>query len=234
MMPALTISHRPARYSRSRQGREQAGIDEHRQRLMEAADQVLADRQVDAGLAADGGVHLRQQRGGDLQHRNAAHEDGGQKSAHVGDDAAAEGDDHAGAVAARAHHFARRALRAAPGACCPRLQAGGGRYAARRRARRTTPARRAATRLRWTPQKPGRPWAAGTRPHGPRGRAPPQRSSSAAAFRRETWAYASCTTAEGGGPLEDCPALLTRDKRGLSPRGENTRGGLLRKRQEAG
>ena len=61
--------------------------------------------QVHTGLAADSRVHLRQQRGGDLEQRDAAHEDGGQESGHIGDDAAAVGDHHAGAVAAEFDHF---------------------------------------------------------------------------------------------------------------------------------
>ena len=69
---------------------------------MKAADQILAAHQIDAGLAADRRVHLRQQRGGDLHHRDPAHEDGGQKSGHVVDDAAAERDHQAGAVGAQA------------------------------------------------------------------------------------------------------------------------------------
>ena len=99
-MPALMISYSPARYSRSGSVSSTAGIDQHGQRLMKAADQVLAADQVDAGLAADGRVHLRQQRGGDLQDRDAAHEDRGEESGHVVDDAAAERDDDAGAVGA--------------------------------------------------------------------------------------------------------------------------------------
>ena len=48
---------------------------------MKAAQQILARDQIHAGLAADRGVHLRQQRGGNLNHRNAAHEDRRQESA---------------------------------------------------------------------------------------------------------------------------------------------------------
>ncbi len=84
------------------------GIDQHGQRLMEAADQILPAHQIDAGLAADGRIHLRQQRGGDLQDGNAAHEDGRQKTGHVGDDAAAERDHHAGAIAPAMHHLLRQ------------------------------------------------------------------------------------------------------------------------------
>ncbi len=42
---------------------------------------------------------------GTWTHRNAAHEDGGEEAGHVADNAAAEGHDEAGAVAAAAHHF---------------------------------------------------------------------------------------------------------------------------------
>ena len=46
---------------------------------------------LDRGLAAERGVDLRQQRGGNLDDRNAAHENGGEKTGHVADNAAAEG-----------------------------------------------------------------------------------------------------------------------------------------------
>ena len=72
---------------------------------METAQQVLAGDQIHAGLASHRRVHLGQQRGGDLDHRNAAHEDGGEKSGQVAHDAAAEGDDHAGPVAAGLDHL---------------------------------------------------------------------------------------------------------------------------------
>ena len=51
------------------QGVEHGGIDQYGDRLVEAADEILAAHQVDAGLAADGRVHLRQQGGGDLEER---------------------------------------------------------------------------------------------------------------------------------------------------------------------
>ena len=62
---------------------------------MEGSNQVFAAQQIDAGFAADGGVHLREQGGGNLDDRDAAHEDGGQKAADVAADTAAEGDDDA-------------------------------------------------------------------------------------------------------------------------------------------
>ena len=54
---------RPSRSrTRGRQRRQQTRIGDDAQRLIERADQVLAARVIDAGLAADGRVHLRQQR----------------------------------------------------------------------------------------------------------------------------------------------------------------------------
>ncbi len=93
-----------------RQRVQHGRIDNHRQRLMKAADQVLAGGQVHAGFAAHGSVHLRQQRGWHLNHGNAAHEDGGQESGHVGENAAAECNDDAGAVCAARDHLLRQRL----------------------------------------------------------------------------------------------------------------------------
>ena len=45
---------------------QKRGIDQHRERLVETADEVLAGDEVDAGLAAERGVDLREQRGGNL------------------------------------------------------------------------------------------------------------------------------------------------------------------------
>ena len=45
-----------------RQRRDQQRIDDHQPRLVERADQVLAERVIHADLAADGAVDLRQQR----------------------------------------------------------------------------------------------------------------------------------------------------------------------------
>ena len=58
-----------------RQRRQHIGINQHRQRLMEGANQVLARRKIHAGFAADRRVHLRQQSCWDLHHRHSAHED---------------------------------------------------------------------------------------------------------------------------------------------------------------
>ena len=67
---------------------------------MEGADQVLALGRVDAGLAADRGIHLRQQRGRHLHEAYAAAHDAGGKAGEVADDAAAQGDDDTAALQA--------------------------------------------------------------------------------------------------------------------------------------
>ncbi len=67
---------------------------------MERADEVLALRRIDAGLAADGGVHLRQQRGRDLHEAHAAAQDRRRKAGEVADDAAAQRDDEIAAFEA--------------------------------------------------------------------------------------------------------------------------------------
>ncbi len=65
---------------------------------MEGADQVLAVGGVDAGLAADGGIDLREQRGRHLHEAHAAADDRGGKAGEVADDAAAERDDEIAAL----------------------------------------------------------------------------------------------------------------------------------------
>src|SRR5439155_25765564 len=86
------------------------GINQHGDGLVETADEVLAFYQVDAGFAADGRVDLREQGGGHLHDRDAAHENRGQETTHVVHDAAAERNDEAGAVGAAAKHFLGRAF----------------------------------------------------------------------------------------------------------------------------
>ncbi len=61
---------------------------------MERADQVLALRQVDRGLAADGGVDLREQRGGRLHDRDPAVVDGRGEAGRVAHHSPAQRDHH--------------------------------------------------------------------------------------------------------------------------------------------
>ena len=98
-----------------RQGGEGGGINQHRLRLMEGADEVFALRVVHPGFAADGGIHLRQQGGRDLQAGDAALVAGSGKACNVANDAAAKGDDEAVAVIAC---FNQRIEDARPGGKC--------------------------------------------------------------------------------------------------------------------
>jgi hypothetical protein len=92
------------------QRRQQIRIGQHRQRLMKRADQILPARQVRPRLAAHGRVHLRQQRRRNLNHRDAAHEDGCQKPPEIVHHAAAERDHDRTAVSPRRHHLLRHRL----------------------------------------------------------------------------------------------------------------------------
>ena len=76
-----------------RQRREHERIDDHVPRLVERADQVLPERMIDADLAADRAVHLRQQRRRDVGQRDAAKERRRGKTGRVAEDAAAHRDD---------------------------------------------------------------------------------------------------------------------------------------------
>ncbi len=77
----------------TRQRREGVDVGNDEPRLVERADQVLAAWVVDARLAADGGVDLRQQRGGQLDDGQAAQQRRRREAAEVADDAAAERDE---------------------------------------------------------------------------------------------------------------------------------------------
>ena len=75
-----------------RQRVEHRGIGDHQDRLVKRAEQVLALRRIDPGLAADRGIDLRQQRGRHLHEIDAAAQDGGGEAGEVADHAAAERD----------------------------------------------------------------------------------------------------------------------------------------------
>src|SRR5262249_60029720 len=68
---------------------------------MERADEVLALAGIDCGLAADRGVDLCKQRGGDLHIVEAAADNRGGKASEIADDAAAERYHDVGALDAR-------------------------------------------------------------------------------------------------------------------------------------
>ncbi len=86
-----------------RQRREHVGIGDHQLWRMECADQILAERVVDAHLAADRAVDLRHQRGRDLHEPQATQKRGGSKTDHVADDAAPDRDDRCPAIGVALH-----------------------------------------------------------------------------------------------------------------------------------
>ena len=81
-----------------RQAGQGAGVGEDEPRLVEGADQVFARPGVDAGLAADRAVDLRQQGRRDLHEIDAAQQCRGGKPGEVADDAAAERHQHRAAL----------------------------------------------------------------------------------------------------------------------------------------
>ena len=62
-------------------------------RLVKGANQVLAQRVVDADLAAHRAVHLRQKRRRDVHERDAAEKRGGREPRGVANHASADGDE---------------------------------------------------------------------------------------------------------------------------------------------
>ena len=76
-----------------RQRIEQRGVGDHQHRLVEGADQVLAMRGIDRGLAADRGIDLRQQRRRHLHVVEPAPHDRCGKAREIADHAAAERND---------------------------------------------------------------------------------------------------------------------------------------------
>ena len=100
--------------------RQHGDVGEHQARLVEGADQVLALPGVDAGLAADRGVDLGQQRGRHLHDADAAPQDAGGEAGQVADHAAAEGDDAVAALDAELEQAARKATPARGSSCSPR------------------------------------------------------------------------------------------------------------------
>ena len=90
------LAHAVGKIAR-RQRPERVGVDKHQPRLMERPHQIFALRQVDARLAAHRGIHLRQQRGGDLDKAHPAQERRGGKARHIPHDAAAQRHEEVGA-----------------------------------------------------------------------------------------------------------------------------------------
>ena len=71
---------------------------------MEGADQILAVGGIDRGLAADRGIHVREQRGRDLHIVDAAPHHRRGKTGEIADDAAAERDHEIVALDTHGYH----------------------------------------------------------------------------------------------------------------------------------
>ena len=80
------------------QGAEEVSVGEDGLGVVEGADEVFTSEEVDAGLAADGGVYLREQGGGELDVTDTAHVNGGEEAGDVADDSATEGEEEGVAV----------------------------------------------------------------------------------------------------------------------------------------
>src|SRR5512134_292289 len=79
---------------------ERVGIGNHRERLVERSDHVLAERVVDRRLAPDRGINLREQCRRHLDIGNPALKDRGGESGEIADDSAAQRDQRGAALAA--------------------------------------------------------------------------------------------------------------------------------------
>ncbi len=84
-----------------RQRGEAAGVGEHQRGLVEGADQIFAVRGIDAGLAADRGIDLRQHGGRNLHEIHAAPQARGGEAGEIAHHAAAERDQQVAALHAR-------------------------------------------------------------------------------------------------------------------------------------
>ena len=92
------------------QRRQDRHVGEDRGRLMERTDEILALRQVDAGLAADRRVELRDERRRDLDERDAAEVGRGKESRRIAERPAAEDHQRLAPLDPQPRQLARRVL----------------------------------------------------------------------------------------------------------------------------
>ncbi len=88
-----------------RQGPQGLGVDPDADRLVERADDVLGAGMIDADLAADRAVDLRQQGRRNHDQGEPAGECGGDEAGEVADHAAAQGDDQRMAIGLASHQL---------------------------------------------------------------------------------------------------------------------------------
>ena len=97
-----------------RQRIQRRGIGEHQARLVEGADHVLAAGMVDRRLAANGGIHLREQRGRHLDEWHAALVSCSGKTGEITDHAAPQRDDGGFAFAAMRQQMIENGIESLP------------------------------------------------------------------------------------------------------------------------
>ena len=116
----FSTSTQPAASSAAGSVASVSGSTSTRGGLVVGADVVLRLGQVDAGLAAVGGVDLGDERGGHLHDRHAALVGGGAEAGEVADDAAAERDHVVGAGHPRGERARATRARRSRASCAPR------------------------------------------------------------------------------------------------------------------
>ena len=120
-----------------RKGREQRRVAEHQGGLVEAARLVFPRGEVDAGLAAHGGIHRRQEAGGHLAEGHAPLIGGGGEAREIPGDAAPQGNQNiAPAEAVPAQKVQERGVGREVFGPLPRREGEGDRAEARRLQRR--------------------------------------------------------------------------------------------------
>ncbi|MPN35254.1 hypothetical protein SDC9_182751 [bioreactor metagenome] len=97
-----------------RQGIEHTGISQHELRLIEGANHVFAQRVIDRRLATHRGVHLRQQRCGNLDERHAALITRCGKPTHIPNHSTTKGDQGRGSLAASSKQCIKNQIQRRP------------------------------------------------------------------------------------------------------------------------
>jgi hypothetical protein len=98
-----------------RQGIKRRDVGQHQLRLIERTNHVLAERMIDCRLAANRGIHLREQRRGNLDEWHATLIAGRREPAHVADHTAAQSNQNGTAFTARTEQGIEYSVEGFPG-----------------------------------------------------------------------------------------------------------------------
>ena len=93
-----------------RQRPENGRVHQHRARLVEGSEQILARHEIDARFPTDGRIHLRQHGRWHLDDIHTSHIDRGQEPGHIADYAAAERNQRCAAICAVLYQLLRQLL----------------------------------------------------------------------------------------------------------------------------